>query len=117
MSDANEETAQNAKNDSDNEEGRETSIEKLVKKIESRRENRIEVTWKERRTFLTSCRAMAEELGLGNKIPKDKISELRTKHKSNENLVKVFDRAIDNCEKVNEDTFYFSDFNQYELVS
>lgn len=128
MSDTNEEIGQDTKNDSDNEEGRETkeesseegretSIEKLVKKIEGRRENRIEVTWEERRTFLTACRTMAEELELGNKIPKDKINELCTKYKSNKNLVKVFDRAISNCEEVNEDEFYFRDFNQYELVS
>ena len=93
-----------------------TNIEKMAKKFEHRRNERIELAWEDRKLFLTECNAMAESLEMKNCFPAEKLTELRRKNHANKSLVNVFDRAMKNCRSIKEDTFYFREFNQYELV-
>ena len=96
--------------------GNKSNVELMMDKIIGRRDNRIPLRQDDRTSFLVQCRTVAEELSLNNKIPKEEVEKLYEKNKGTK-LEKVFKKALENLTKVDEDTFYFRDFNQYDLVS
>lgn len=95
-----------------------SDVEKMAKKIEERRDGRIKLTKKKRTSFLTQCSLKAKELNGGkssNILPKSAVVALRDENESDKVLKKVFEKALQNLETVEEDTFYYRDFNQYDL--
>ena len=86
---------------------RKSNVELVVDKIIDRRESRISLKQKDRTSFLNQCQTVAEELHLHNKIPREEVQKLAEKNKGDKILEQVFQKALDNLNKVDEDTFYF----------
>lgn len=95
-----------------------SDVEKMAKKIEDRRDGRIKLTKKKRMSFLTQCSLKEKELKGGkssNILPKSALVALRDENESDKVLKKVFEKALQNLEAVEEDAFYYRDFIQYDL--
>lgn len=122
-----------------------SDIELLAEEIESRRENRIEVTFKQRKRFLDICfEAAKKEGGSFSRLSKSGLEGLvkefqeRVSKKENiassgvynlsnrllnligvwdmdEAMLKLFSAGLEYVERDDEDEFYFRDFNFYSL--
>jgi hypothetical protein len=120
----------------------ESDIEKLAAKMESRRTNRIDITFEIRKKFLKVCREAAQEEGFKTKLPFSRLlkmrDELKAKVEENENILSakkrrvsstfgiwdtdvvmlsLFERGVANGLEINARWFFFRDFNFYHTVS
>jgi hypothetical protein len=119
----------------------ESVIERLARKIETRRENRLSVTKEIRKQFLKICRDIAREKALKNKIPIEDLVKLRDEYKQrvesgdfamksqrttfttafgfwdkDKVMLSLFERGVENAERIDAKWFFFRDFNFYHTV-
>lgn len=96
-----------------------TKIERLVIRMEQRRENRMEVSKRARDRFTGICLNKIRELGAtrSNGIPVSTLQEMRDEYKENGELGEIFECAVTVSEEVDAKVFYFRAFNEYYLVS
>ena len=106
-----------------------TRIERLVDKIQARKEQRMAVTRSERHMFLRMCTECSERktvCGKPNIISFDDLIELKDEvylklkqnphHRKLKNVFKIFNLAVESCKEVNDGLFYFTEFEEYYLV-
>lgn len=109
----------------------------MADRVETRRANRITVTFPVRVKFLKLCRAAAIEAGTGNKLHRDVLVKMRDEVKEkvdstdidtltrklftylgfrdrDATLLQVFDRAIERVDEIQGEWLHYSDFNFYD---
>lgn len=116
----------------------ESSVEKLAKKVEERRENRIKIPFYIRKMFLLTCRDIANEEGYLNKMSVTALIGLRDAQKQKvENkpttingsaaffgrllgywdddvtMLQLFEAAVESCNELESAWFFFRDFSFY----
>ncbi|CAJ1953905.1 unnamed protein product [Cylindrotheca closterium] len=96
-----------------------TKIEKLVDKVERRRDNRMAVSSKARNHFVALCLQKVSELG-GNRnsgIPLAELRKMRDTQKENGGQVgEIFESAVNVMEEAEGRFFYYRSFNEYYLT-
>eukprot|EP00526_Cylindrotheca_closterium_P013391 CAMPEP_0113651462 /NCGR_PEP_ID=MMETSP0017_2-20120614/27424_1 /TAXON_ID=2856 /ORGANISM="Cylindrotheca closterium" /LENGTH=522 /DNA_ID=CAMNT_0000564121 /DNA_START=67 /DNA_END=1635 /DNA_ORIENTATION=- /assembly_acc=CAM_ASM_000147 len=92
-----------------------TKVERLVGNIEKRRENRMEVSQKARKKFLSICRAkVGGDSSIG--IPIAELRTMRDEHRQDGEVGPIFECAVNLSETIDAKAFYFRDFNEYYLT-
>lgn len=93
-------------------------IELVMDKLEKRRERRMEVTWKVRKSFIDICKERVTQIEGRqlNAIPFHELVRMQEEYADAPGLSEVFQAAVKSCAEVKADTFYFRDFNEYRLV-
>lgn len=96
-----------------------TKIERLMARMEKRKEHRMEVSYRARSRFVRMCFDKVEELGgtRANGIPVADLLKMNDECiTEGPEVVAIFERAVKVCEDVDAKIFYFRDFNEYYLV-
>jgi hypothetical protein len=95
-----------------------SKIEMLMDKIETRRDQRREVTRRVRREFIDICEERVAKLGGSelNAIPFNELVRMKEEYVNDLGLYEVLQLAVKCCEEVKSDRFYFRDFDEYRLV-
>lgn len=95
-----------------------TKIERLMLKIEKRRDERMEVSFHDRKQFIDLCLKKVADLK-GTKssgIPIEELVKMRDEQKHGGELHRIFKKAVLTSEEVHANAFYFRDFNEYYLT-
>jgi hypothetical protein len=95
-----------------------SKVEKLMDKIETRRNKRRAVTLKFRKAFIDTCEERVAKLGGSelNAIPFNELVVMKEEYANDTGLCEVLQLAVESCEEVKSDRFYFRDFDEYRLV-
>jgi hypothetical protein len=95
-----------------------SKAEMLIDKIETRRDQRREVTWRVRTEFIDICEERVAKLGGSelNAIPFNELVRMKEECVNDPELYEVLQLAEKSCEEVKSLRFYFRDFNEYRLV-
>jgi len=92
-----------------------TKIERLMLKIEKRRDERMEVSSHDRKQFTDLCLKKVVDLKSSG-IPIEELVKMRDEQKHGGELHRIFKKAVLTSEEVHANAFYFRDFNEYYLT-
>lgn len=94
-----------------------TNIEELVLKNEALLANRAQVALSVRKRFLSACRQRVDSSGLQDKLPLHELINLRDEYETQDrDVYEILDLAVNKCEEIKSEFFYFRDFNRYNLT-